>query len=140
MSGTSDNPPRPEGWKVPATSDGRGVPVPLTPEEAADMRRRSDESRAAIEQVLRDESALLGGRFAEVLANGSATVLEPTGTFTVTLHRPRWRDGVLLSEGARRDGRGTRGRLRIPRKPDSEYLEDAVTLTLAKGVAWLREP
>jgi hypothetical protein len=89
--------------------------------------------------VLRDEAVLLGDRCADVLVKGSATLQEPKGTFTLSLNRHRWRDGVVLSEGARQEGHDIRGRLRIPRKAKDEYREDAVTLTLAKGLAWLRE-
>jgi hypothetical protein len=134
----SDPHPEPGGFKVPLTSDGKGIPVPLSPEEAIEMRRESDEHDAIVVELMRSEVGTLHDHCQELLTTGSTTIREPNGHWTASLKRSRWRDGWLISEG-RRDGGSCSGRLRVSRKGSHEYVDAAITLALASGVAWLRE-
>lgn len=128
----------PGGFTVPHTSDGQGVPVPLSEEAAAEIRRQSDEHDASIGQLLHDEATTLHELCQEILTTGSTTIREPNGNWTATLKRSRWRDGWLVSEG-HRDGGSCSGRLRIPRRSSHDHVEASITLDLANALAWLRE-
>lgn len=126
--------------KVPLTHDGSGVPVPLTAEEATEMRRESDEWDKRLADLLATEASYLNERFLEVQATGTTTMRSPVATWTATLQQSKWRDGWLVTKGARLDGRsGTSGGTRIGRKYKGEQLKRAVTLQLASGMLWLRE-
>src|ERR1700677_3139119 len=62
------------GMKARFTSDGTDVPVPLTPEEAVEMRRESDEWDQRLAELLTQESGYLNERFLEVEATGKTTM------------------------------------------------------------------
>jgi hypothetical protein len=129
-----------EGMKVPFTADGNGVPVPLSTEELEASRRESDQWDERLGDVLTHDAAYLKQRFEEVLATGTTTLRTDEGRWTATLERTRSSDGWLLTEGVCLDGRGSSGGTRIGLKLTSEQLESAVTLQIAMGLMWLREP
>jgi hypothetical protein len=129
----------PGGMKARMTSDGKAAAVPLTPEEAGEMRRRSDEWDERLADLLTQEANYLDERFLEVLATGTTTIRSPEGTWTATLQRSRWRDGWLISEVAHPGGGRGSGRTRISRKYDRDQLRSAITLQIAIGMLLLRE-
>lgn len=130
----------PRRMKVRLTSDGKAEPVPLTDEEAAEMRRESDAWDERLADLLAQEASYLNERFQEVLATGTTTIRSSGGTWTATLERSRWRDGWLISEGTRTDGRRSSGQTRIARKSSGDQLQRAITLQLGIGMMSLREP
>ena len=126
--------------KVPFTADGKALPVPLTPEEADEMRRESDEWDQRLADLLTHEASYLDDRFSELLATGTTTIRSSEGTWTAILQRSRLSDGWLITKGTGLGGRGSSGRTRIGRKSTTEQLKSAITLQLAMGLMWLREP
>ena len=58
--------------KAPFTSDGSGEPVPLTEEEAAEMRRESDAWDARLAEFLNEEESYLNERFLAPIIHGAA--------------------------------------------------------------------
>ena len=62
--------------KVPFTSDGSGVPVFLNSEEAAEIRRQSDEWDWRLGQFMDDEAGFLRQRYLELRGIGT-TIREP---------------------------------------------------------------
>jgi hypothetical protein len=140
---TSDKEPDPRsvergGMKAQFTRDGKSVPVPLTPEEAAEMRRESEEWDQRLSDLLTQESGYLSERFLEVQAMGKTTMRSSNGEWTATLQRSIGRDGWLITEGSRPDGASS-GKTRIGRKTAGRQLESAITLQLGIGLLWLRE-
>jgi hypothetical protein len=139
--GSTDLPSaEPGGMKAPMTSDGKAAAVPLTPEEAFEMRRESDEWDQRLADLLDKEAGSLNDRFQEVLATGTTTIRSSGGTWTATLERSRWRDGWLISQGTCSDGRRCSGRTRISRKSSGDQLQRAITLQLGIGMMTLMEP
>lgn len=139
ISGPEPGNVEPRGMKAPFTSDGSGEPVPLTEEEAAEMRRESDAWDARLAEFLTKEESYLNERFLEVLATGATTMLSSGGTWTATLQRPRWRDGWLISDGIRSDGSRCFGRTRISRRSKGDHLRRSITLQLGIGMLTLRD-
>jgi hypothetical protein len=132
-------PNEPGGMKVPLTPDGSGIPAPLTPEEAAEARRQSDEWERELFQLMDDEAAFLHERYVELRDTGTTTIREPSGFWTATLQRSDSDDWSLVSEGERLDHRETWGTRPISRTRDAGSLEKAINLTTAQGLLWLRE-
>jgi hypothetical protein len=60
--------------KARFTADGRAESVPLTPEEAAEMRRESDEFDRLVGDLLVEEAGYLNDRFPELLQTGTTTL------------------------------------------------------------------
>jgi hypothetical protein len=129
----------PAGMKVPLSPDGSGVPVPLIPAEAAEMRCEYDEWDRCLYQLMDDHADFPHDRSVELRDTGTTTIREPTGMWTAHLERPPGRDGWLVSEGRRIDRSPTRGGTRITSKSDDEYLGRAVCRVAAEGLLWLRE-
>ena len=119
------------------TKDGKGIPSRLTSEESAEMRRQSDDWYRLVSQIVDDEASFLHEHYVELLDTGTTTIQEPSGTWTAILRRSRWRDGWLITEGNRIDRGWQSGKSRIARRGDN-YLEAALIMRLATGLAWLR--
>src|SRR5271157_4174432 len=64
------------GMKVGLTSDGRGTPEPMTPDEAADMRRHSDAYDREIARIVNDEAVFLHERFLDLVTTGTTSIVE----------------------------------------------------------------
>ena len=124
--------------RAPLTREGDAPAVPLTPEEAADMRRESDEFDHLVADALSDDADYLHERYRELLTTGATTIQMSGGTWSANLQRPRWRDWWLLSEWVRPGGPSGTGRTRVSRKCTEHQLESAITLQLAVGLALLR--
>jgi hypothetical protein len=113
---------------------------PLSQAEADERHRRSDERHERLDRLMQKESALLSHGVQELLRTRTTTIREPTGIWTASLHRAMGRDGQLTHQGSRNDGRTTRGRLHIAGNAGGKRLEHELTLQLAQGLAWLRQP
>jgi hypothetical protein len=127
------------GMKARLTSDGKGAAVPLSPQEAAEMRGESDEWDERLADLLDQEASFLNERFQEVLATGTTTIRSSGGAWTATLERSRWRDGWLIGEGTLTDGRRYSSRTRVSRKSSGDQLQRAITLQLGIGMMSLME-
>jgi hypothetical protein len=112
----------------------------LTPDEEAEMERSGDEYDAFVARLMDEEAEFLHERFQELMATGSTTITEATGTWTATLRRPRWHNGALVDEG-QRPGRKMSGFHPLPREDlkDADRLEADFTRRIAIGLAFLRE-
>jgi hypothetical protein len=141
LGGTDHIPPaEPGGMKARMTNDGKSAAVPLSPEEAAEMRRESDEWDERLGELLDQQATFLDERFQELLTTGTTTIRSSDGEWTAILERSRWRDGWLISEGTRIDGQRSSGRTRISRKSSGDQLQRAITLQLGIGMMTLAEP
>jgi hypothetical protein len=125
--------------KAPLTRDGNAPAVPLWAEEAAELRRESDEFDQMVADALSDDADYLRGRYLELLTTGTTTIEASGSTWSATLQRSWWRDGWLVSEWGRPGGTSGSGRTRVSRKCTDSQLEAAVTLQLAVGLALLRD-
>src|ERR1700681_521674 len=116
-----------------ASTDGAGPSRMPTDEELAEMERSAEAHEQVIADILVEEEETLRLHVVEVLATGSTTLRKPTGTFTVTLTRPRRGSGELCSEGHRLGGRIFRCWSPVARS-DFDSLGSEVVYRLAEGV------
>lgn len=103
------------------------------------MDRSSGAYDESVARVMAEEDASLAVHEGEVMSTGFTTITEPTGTFQMTLWRPRWRSGALITEGRRGDGRRTSGWTLVPRRSNSDFVARDVVYRLAQGVVFLRQ-
>jgi len=129
----------PGGMKAPLTREGNAPSVPLTPDEAAEMRRESDKFDQIVADALSHDADYLHERYVELLKTGSTRIQASGGTWSASLQRSRWRDGWLLSEWRRPGGSSGSGQARVSRRYSESQLESSITLQLAVGLAQLRD-
>lgn len=123
--------------KARLTSDGSGVPLPMTGDEETEMRQQSEEWDERLNDLLTEEAQYLQERAQDVLTTGSAIIRLPEGTWNATLDKG---DGWVITEGIRFDGQGSAsGRTRIDPNGSAELLESVIVLELGIGMMWLRE-
>lgn len=121
-----------------ASSDGSGPTRELTDDELAEMERSSEAYDEAVGRILDEEEEALQVHVHEVMSTGTTTITEVAGTFQMTLKRPRWRSGELVTEG-HRAGRGTCSWTPVQRQSDTDSVAEDVPYRLAQGVVFLRE-
>lgn len=102
------------------------------------MERSSEAYDELVRRILEQQEKSLQVHVREVLTTGTTTITEPAGTFQVTLKRPWWRSGDLLSEG-HREGRSTRSWGRVPRDSDDDFVGHDILIKLAQGLVFLRQ-